>query len=141
MHTSEGIVRLGETFLMPRTVEAYVHEVLAPLVIGRDPRQIDKLSNDLTGYLGFRSTGAEMRGNSAFDIALWDIVGKLTKQPIAQLLGGFSRDKIRIYNTCAGTDYMRAVKGQNSGNWRLGVQRPYDDLELFSRRTCVYSAQ
>ena len=134
VHTSEGITGLGETFLMPQTVEAYVHEVLAPRVIGRDPRQIDKLSKDLTGYLGFRSTGAEMRGNSAFDIALWDILGKLTKQPLAQLLGGFSRDRIRTYNTCAGTEYMRTGKGQNSSNWGLGPQQPFDDLNGFLTR-------
>ena len=134
VHTSEGITGLGETFLMPQTVEAYVHEVLAPRVIGRDPRQIDRLSKDLTGYLGFRSTGAEMRGNSAFDIALWDIFGKLTKQPLSQLLGGFSREKIRTYNTCAGTEYMRAGKGQNSTNWGLGSQRQFDDLNGFLTR-------
>ena len=52
--------------------------------------QIDLLSADLVGYLGFRSSGAEVRGNSAFDIALWDIFGKATGQPVAQLLGGFS---------------------------------------------------
>lgn len=123
VHTSEGIVGLGETFFSPQTVEAYVHEVLAPKLIGRDPRKIDKISKDLTGYLGFRSTGAETRGNSAVDIALWDILGKITGQPIAQLLGGFSRDKIRTYNTCAGTAYMRTNVGQNPANWGLPMDR------------------
>ena len=134
VHTSEGITGLGETFFMPQTVETYIHEALAPRVIGRDPRQIDKLSKDLTGYLGFRATGAEMRGNSAFDIALWDILGKLTNQPLAQLLGGFSRDRIRTYNTCAGTAYMRSNKGQGSSNWGLDVHQDYDDLNGFLTR-------
>jgi galactonate dehydratase len=135
VHTSEGITGLGETFFFPATVEAYVHEALAPKLIGRDPRQIDKISKDLTGYLGFRSTGAEMRGNSALDIALWDIQGKATGQPIAQLLGGLSRERIRIYNTCAGTGYMRDNLGQTSTNWGLGGQaRDYDDLNGFLRR-------
>jgi hypothetical protein len=61
---------------MSETVEAYVHEYVAPRVLGRDPLQIDLLASDLVGYLGFRSTGAEVRGNSAFDIALWDLYGK-----------------------------------------------------------------
>ncbi len=135
VHTSEGITGLGETFLMPQSVEAYVHEVLAPQLIGRDPRQIDKISKDLTGYLGFRSTGIEMRGNSALDIALWDIFGKLTGQPLAQLLGGFSRDRIRTYNTCAGTTYMRGNKGQNSANYGLTEQGgEFDDLNGFLHR-------
>jgi galactonate dehydratase len=135
VHTSEGITGLGETFFFPATVEAYVHEALAPKLIGRDPRQIDKISKDLTGYLGFRSTGAEMRGNSALDIALWDIQGKATGQPIAQLLGGLTRERIRIYNTCAGTGYMRDNLGQTSTNWGLGGQaRDYDDLNGFLQR-------
>ena len=87
MHTSEGIVGLGETFFLPETVEAYVHENLAQKLLGRDPLEIDRISKDLVGYLGFCSTGAEMRGNSALDIALWDIFGKVAGQPIAQLLG------------------------------------------------------
>ena len=65
VHTSEGLVGLGETFFCPATVEAYVHEAVAPKLLGRDPLQIDKISKDLTGYLGFRSTGVEMRAASA----------------------------------------------------------------------------
>ena len=86
VYTDEGLVGLGETFFGAQTIEAYIHEYLAPRVIGRNPLQIDLLSSDLVGYLGFRSTGAEVRGNSAFDIALWDIFGKSVNQPIVQLL-------------------------------------------------------
>lgn len=135
VHTSEGIVGLGETFFFPATVEAYVHEGIAPKLLGRDPRQIDKISKDLCGYLGFRSTGAEMRAASALDIALWDLMGKATGQPIAQLLGGFSRERIRTYNTCAGTGYMRKNLGQSTANWGLkGKERQYDDLNAFLER-------
>ena len=133
VYTNEGIVGLGETFFGAETVEAYIHEFVAPRVIGRDPLQIDLLSSDLVGYLGFRSSGAEVRGNSAFDIALWDIFGKVANQPIAQLLGGFSRHEIRTYNTCAGTDYIKKSSGQNSDNYDLGVKgvTAYDDLNGF----------
>ena len=134
VHTDEGLTGLGETFFMARTVEAYIHEVVAPRMLGRDPLAIDRIAKDLTGYVGFRSTGAEMRGNSAFDIALWDLFGKATNQPIAQLLGGFSRDRIRTYNTCAGGAYMRNEKGQSSANWGRGAERNYDDLDAFLTR-------
>ena len=134
VHTDEGLVGLGETFFLPETVEAYVHELIAPKLLGRDPLAIDRIAKDLTGYVGFRSTGAEVRGNSALDIALWDIFGKVTGQPIAQLLGGFSRPRIRIYNTCAGTSYMRAAKGQSTANWGLGSKHRYDDLDAFLNR-------
>jgi L-alanine-DL-glutamate epimerase-like enolase superfamily enzyme len=135
VHTDQGISGLGETFFMPRAVEAYVHETLAPKVLGRDPRAIDRLAKDLVPYIGFRSGGVEVRGNSAFDIALWDIFGKLTGQPIAQLLGGFSRPAIRTYNTCAGPIYMRRNTGQQTENYGLGGEvSPYDDLNGFLHR-------
>ena len=134
VHTDEGITGLGETFYMSRTVEEYMHEYLAPLVIGRDPLQIDLLSADLVGCVGFRSSGVEVRGNSAFDIALWDIFGKAMGQPIAQLLGGFTRQSIRTYNTCAGTEYIKEAKGLTTANYGLGTKKDYDDLNGFLTR-------
>jgi L-alanine-DL-glutamate epimerase-like enolase superfamily enzyme len=134
VHTDEGLVGLGETFFFPQTVESYLHEAIAPKVIGHDPLAIDRIAKDLTNYVGFRSTGAEVRGNSALDIALWDLLGKVTGQPIAQLLGGFSRQRIRTYNTCAGTSYMRAAIGQSSANWGLGGLHRFDDLDAFLNR-------
>jgi L-alanine-DL-glutamate epimerase-like enolase superfamily enzyme len=135
VHTDEGLTGLGETFFMARTVEAYIHEYVAPRVIGCDPMQIDRLAADLVGYLGFRSTGAEVRGNSAFDIALWDLFGKATGQPIAQLLGGFTRSEIRTYNTCAGVEYIKKATGQTTGKDGLaGADANYDDLNAVLHR-------
>ena len=131
VETDSGLKGLGETFFGAATVEAHVHEYVAPRVIGRDPLEIDRLSSDLIGYLGFRSTGAEMRGNSAFDIALWDIFGKATGQPIAQLLGGFTRREIRTYNTCAGSEYIKKATGQTTTNFGFGAGDQYDDLNGF----------
>jgi L-alanine-DL-glutamate epimerase-like enolase superfamily enzyme len=131
VQTDDGLTGLGETFFVAEAVEAYLHEYVAPRVIGRDPLQIDLLSSDLVGYLGFRSTGVEMRGNSAFDIALWDVFGKASGQPIAQLLGGFSRREIRTYNTCAGVEYIKKSTGQQSRNFGLGATEDFDDLNGF----------
>ena len=130
IHTDNGLIGLGETFFGAAAVEAYVHETAAPLLFGQSPLGIDKISKLLTGYLGFAATGVEMRGNSAIDIALWDIFGKLTGQPIAQLLGGFTRDAIRTYNTCAGTGYMKQG-GQKVANYGLGARNQYADLDAF----------
>jgi galactonate dehydratase len=134
VHTDQGVSGLGETFFMPQTVEAYVHEALSPRVLGRDPLAIDALARDVRPYVGFAGTGVEMRGNSAFDIALWDLWGRATNQPIAQLLGGFSRERIRTYNTCAGTAYMRTGRGQHSSNWGRGAAKDLDDLDAFLNR-------
>ncbi len=134
LHTDGGLVGLGETFFGAAAVEAYVHETAAPLLLGKNPLAIDKIAKSLTGYLGFAATGVEMRGNSAIDIALWDLFGKVTGQPVAQLLGGFTRDAIRTYNTCAGTAYMQKG-GQTIGNYGLGQSaKEYADLDAFLNR-------
>ena len=131
--TDEGLSGLGETFFMARTVEAYVHDQIAPKVIGQNPLDIERLGRLLRPYVGYRSPGVEIRGNSAFDVALWDLFGKVTNQPVAQLLGGFVRPEIRTYNTCAGTGYMRGSAGQTTANYDLAGKRrgQYDDLNGF----------
>lgn len=134
VHTDDGVTGLGETFLGAAAVEAYVHETLAPRMIGEDPARIEYLAQKAKGYLGFRSTGIETRGNSAFDIALYDLRGRATGQPIAQLLGGFTRDRIRTYNTCAGTEYLKSAKGVRTDNYGLDAGGDYDDLNAFLHR-------
>lgn len=135
LHTDEGIVGLGETFFLPETVEACIHENMAAKLIGVNALEIEKISRDLNFYLGFRSTGAEVRAASAIDIALWDIYGKATNQPLAQCLGGFTRESIRTYNTCAGNSYMRKNEGQKTSNYGLSSSvTDYDDLNGFLNR-------
>jgi L-alanine-DL-glutamate epimerase-like enolase superfamily enzyme len=140
VYTDEGLVGLGETFFGARAVEAYVHETIAPHLLGKDPLRIDWHADQLYGYLGYQSSGVETRGNSAVDIALWDIFGKATGQPLYQLLGGESREKIRTYNTCAGYRYVREAPRQEVGNWGLpeetaeAAEGPYEDLDAFLTR-------
>jgi galactonate dehydratase len=101
VHTDEGLVGLGETYPAAEAAEAALHTSLAPVLIGQDPREIERLWQEMflaVSYHGW--AGAELRAISAVDIALWDLLGKFTGQPVYQLLGGKSRDRIRTYNTC-----------------------------------------
>ena len=137
VHTDQGLVGLGETFFGADAVAAYIHETVAPYLLGKDPLRIDLHSRRLYGYLGFNSTGAEARGNSAVDLALWDLFGKSTGLPVYQLLGGASRECLRIYNTCAGYRYIRSRPVQAVDNWGLPTARregPYEDLDAFMHR-------
>ncbi|MCK5574931.1 MAG: hypothetical protein KAI28_03920, partial [Sphingomonadales bacterium] len=133
VETDAGITGLGESFFGAEATEAYIHETAAPRLLGQDAGRIDQHSWTLrNGYLGFASSGAEMRGLSAVDIALWDIFGQSTGQPVHQLLGGLSRDRVRTYNTCAGYEYVRGGKGQLTENWGLNQNGgPYEDLDAF----------
>jgi galactonate dehydratase len=135
LHTDEGLVGLGETFMGAAAVQAYVHEWVAPKLMGQDPLQIEARNKQIMGYLGWRGSGVETRGNSAVDIALWDIFGQAAGMPIHTALGGKSRDTIRIYNTCAGYQYVRSTANQSTQNWGLNsAQGPYEDLQGFLHR-------
>jgi len=138
VHTDEGLVGLGETSRGPAAVEAQIHDLAAPYLLGKDPLAIQQHSRQLSNsYLGFSSSSVEMRAASAIDIALWDIFGQATNAPICQLLGGQSRERIRAYNTCAGYDYntrsveRRSIKADQPAPKSEG---PYDDQVAFVHR-------
>jgi len=136
VHTDQGIAGIGETSYAAHSVETYVHEYVAPRVLGRDPLEIESLARSITPYLGWRGSGVETRANSALDLALWDLYGKVVNQPLYQVLGGASRQSIRTYNTCAGYRYVRGAGGQSTKNWGLDgkADGPYEDLDAFLHR-------
>jgi L-alanine-DL-glutamate epimerase-like enolase superfamily enzyme len=106
LHTDDGIVGLGQTADL-RTVDV-IHDLGRQFLLGADPRRVTALWHrmfDWASYHGY--AGAEMRAISAFDIALWDILGQSAGLPIAALLGGAVHDSVPIYNTCGGSDGAR----------------------------------
>ena len=112
MKVSSG---LGETFRNPQATAAYIHETCAPYLLGQNPLNIERHFNALANkvgnhYFGYPTRSIEWRGNSAVDFALWDILGKTLGQPLWQLLGGLSHDRIRVYNTCASADYNNRLR-------------------------------
>ena len=136
VHTDEGLVGLGETFFFADAVEAHVHAI-ADYLVGQDPSKIERHSRAMRGYVGTAASGAEMRAASAVDIALWDICGQASGQPLHRILGGACRDSIRTYNTCAGYRYIRDESGQAVMNWGLPgdePEGPYEDLDAFLNR-------
>ena len=139
VHTDEGIMGLGESWFGCAAIEADIHDRLAPALIGQDPSRIEALTRVMRPYLGFMGTSAELRANSAIDVALWDILGKATGRPLYGLLGGATREQIRVYNTCAGPDYVSRssdVRPENFGLDGTPVQigKVYDDLNGFMTR-------
>jgi galactonate dehydratase len=133
LHTDDGLIGLGETFFGPAPVAAYVHQTVAPYLLGQDPRAIEKHWRTLSGSMSHRAMGTEARGLSAVDIALWDLFGQSVGLPIYQCLGGPVRERIRIYNTCAGYGYniyKSAKPGSRfAASWGMGEhQGPYEDL-------------
>ena len=101
VHTDSGIIGLGETVDKIPGAKAALHGTIAPLALGQDPLDIEGLWRfvmDNIMYHGY--AGAETRALSAFEVALWDIMGLHYGAPLYHLLGGKTRDEIPTYNTC-----------------------------------------
>jgi L-alanine-DL-glutamate epimerase-like enolase superfamily enzyme len=108
IHTDEGLVGLGESVAAPRAIAKVVHDRLAGILLGQDPTRIEQLWHWMFRAINYHGAGgSEMRALSAVDIALWDLLGKITHQPVYVLLGGASRDRIPIYNTCGAYGAIR----------------------------------
>lgn len=105
VHTDEGLIGLGETFRGAAAVSGYIHESAAPYLLGKDPLAIQRHHSTLGRLMTHRAMGAEMRGLSALDLALWDLFGQYVNLPLYRCLGGPARQSVRIYNTCAGGGY------------------------------------
>jgi galactonate dehydratase len=134
VETDTGISGLGEAFFAPGAVDTFLHEVAAPLVLGRDATRIGAINRELTRYpVGYASSGAEMRAAAALDMALWDCLGQHAGLPLHTLLGGRARDSIRIYNTCAGPHYVTKARSADVDAWfgRDRALQALDDLHAF----------
>jgi L-alanine-DL-glutamate epimerase-like enolase superfamily enzyme len=137
VHTDNGLVGVGETFWAPGPVATYLHDNVASYLLGKDPRDIELHDRRLGSvYVGARDSGAEMRGNSAVNIALWDLYGQSLGEPVWRLLGGRTNQSVPVYNTCAGYGHVRATKKnalfERTEDWSLKPgdmdEGPYEDL-------------
>lgn len=96
--TDEGLEGIGGIGLGSDAVARLVENQLRPLVLGESPFNVELLWEKM-----FRATvnigrkGLVLEAISGIDIALWDIMGKATGQPVHNLLGGQTRERIRAY--------------------------------------------
>jgi D-galactarolactone cycloisomerase len=102
IETADGLVGWGEggQWGPPEPVAAMVDHVLAPRLVGEDPRHAGLLWERLYAHLrdwGRQSAG--MEALSAADIALWDLAGQAYGVPASVLLGGAHRDRVTAYAT------------------------------------------
>jgi len=153
--TDAGLTGLGEAKVGVGNLGNYaalvalVHAELAPLLVGRDPRDVTALWELL--YNGTRAhyvsahgrtfpivgrRGITISAMSGIDIALWDLLGKSLGQPIWRLLGGRFRDRIPAYASGGwapvggvGTQLRQYVeRGHRAVKMRVGLQdRSVDD--------------
>jgi len=102
----EPVIGHGETYYIPDAAAAVIHEWMSHRLLGAEATAIESHWRFLyERATAFGGTGAELRALSAVDLALWDILGQLTRQPVWKLLGGPVRDAVPVYNSSGGPHY------------------------------------
>lgn len=107
LHTDEGIVGIADCDSHPHVMKAIIDapqylpgmsEGLKYAVIGENPVEVDKIWNNMyrSGFYHGRR-GAVIHAMSAIDIALWDLIGKATGNPVSVMLGGRNHERIKAY--------------------------------------------
>ncbi len=98
IETDEGQRGIGDVTVGIRAVKELVDHTFAPMLLGQSPFDVELLWERM-----YRSTinhgrkGAALEAISGLDIALWDIMGQALGQPVYNLLGGRTRDRLRCY--------------------------------------------
>ncbi|WP_152286610.1 galactonate dehydratase [Flavicella marina] len=120
IETDQGIVGWGEPIVEGKTdTTAKAVEELMETLIGKDPLPIEDHWNTLYRGGFYRGGPVFMSALSGIDQALWDIKGKYYNAPIYDLLGGKTRDKIKVYSWIYGDNGKEmgaaALKAKQSG--------------------------
>ena len=96
----DGTTGWGEAYGPPEPSAAIVAHVLAPLILGADPRDTLPLWERM--YARTRDSGRGgmvLHALSAVDIALWDLKGRALGVSVSRLLGGRFRERVQAYAT------------------------------------------
>ncbi len=111
IETDEGIYGIGDATLNGRelAVASYLEEHIVPLLIGKDASRIEDIWQYLYRGVYWRRGAITMTAIAAVDVALWDIKAKKANMPLYQLLGGKSRESVRVYAHANGTNIEHLI--------------------------------
>ena len=112
IETDQGVHGIGDGTLNGRekSVVSYLEEHVIPVLIGRDPRQIEDIWQFLYRGAYWRRGPVTMSAIAAVDTALWDIKAKMANMPLYDLLGGKSREGVLVYGHANGADLGETVE-------------------------------
>ena len=97
IETDEGHTGIGSVFTSEALVKASL-EILEPLLVGESADEPARVSEKLHQNTFWQGRGGAITHTiSGIDIALWDIFGKITKEPIGRFFGGRVREKVMPY--------------------------------------------
>jgi D-galactarolactone cycloisomerase len=149
VRTDEGLSGIGSCFTSQLLVDGAV-ELLKPILIGENALEPDRISEKLHQMTFWQGRGGSVaHAISGIDIALWDISGKALNQPVARLLGGYYRDRIKPYGSLLFDDppklreKLQAAVERGFRSLKLGwngfgrVSKAYDELLVKTARETV----
>lgn len=122
MHTDAGIIGVGEGTVegrIPTTVTAI--QELEKYLIGKDPRQPAHHWQAMYRHAFYRGGIILTSALSAVDIAMWDIKGKALGVPVYELLGGPTRDRIRVYGQAGDPEGAKQVLAEGYTSMKISV--------------------
>ncbi len=124
--TDEELIGLGSVFTNDNLVKSAL-AVLKPLYRGENALEPERVSEKLRQHTFWLGRGGSITHTiSGIDIALWDLLGKATGQPIGRLLGGRYRDRVKPYASLLMqepaplTDYLLQLKEQGFRAFKMG---------------------
>ncbi len=130
-----GLYGWGEASLnwKTRAVTGAVED-LEPLLIGKDPRDIEQIVKILNKHSYYRLGIIGATAISGIEHALWDIFGKSVNLPVWRLLGGKTRDQVRVYTHLGLGDMKSVYETFDVGALRdkalAVVEKGYDALKV-----------
>ncbi|MBN2329896.1 MAG: galactonate dehydratase [Candidatus Omnitrophica bacterium] len=124
VHTDAGIVGLGEPILegRARTCAEAVKEI-EPYLIGKDPRRVTHHWQAIYRHAFYRGGPILTSALSGVDQALWDIKGKALGVPVYELLGGPTRDRIKVYGRAGRQDDIKRGMERGFRAFKTGVAK------------------
>src|SRR5881409_3716355 len=124
VHTDAGIVGLGEPILEGRakTCAAAVEEI-EPYLVGKDPRMVVHHWQAIYRHAFYRGGPLLTSALSGVEQALWDIKGKALGVPLHELLGGPTRDRVRVYAHVRSPEELEQKKAQGFTAFKTGVTK------------------
>lgn len=132
VHTDAGLVGLGEPILEGRAKTcATAVEEIARYLVGKDPRRVVHHWQAIYRHAFYRGGPILTSALSGVDQALWDIKGKALGVPVYELLGGPTRDRVRVYAHASRPEDLKAKLQQGFRAFKTGPaqKRPMRIIE------------
>ncbi|HUO30093.1 MAG TPA: galactonate dehydratase [Bryobacteraceae bacterium] len=142
VHTNAGIVGLGEPITEGRalTCREAVAEI-EPYLIGKDPRRVVHHWQAIYRHAFYRGGPILTSALSGVDQALWDIKGKALGVPVYELLGGPTRDRVRVYAHCNSPETLKAAMAKGFTAFKTGPAKKRPARYIESPAAIDYAAE